>query len=64
MFNVKWKTTSKKIKNGKRPQKNNGQQPRKEEKVEDDQNKIFSQFLLNLGANLSWVWLSSLRFYY
>ena len=26
-------------------------------------NKIFSRFLLNLGANLSWGWLSSLRFY-
>jgi hypothetical protein len=35
--------------------------------VEDDlkkkQKKIFSQFLLNLGANLSWDWLSSLRFF-
>jgi hypothetical protein len=36
-------------KNGRRPQKN--------------LKKIFSQFLLNLGANLSWDWLSSLRFY-
>ena len=25
--------------------------------------KIFSWFLLNLGANLSWGWLSSLRFF-
>jgi hypothetical protein len=24
----------------------------------------FSQFLLNLGAKLSWGWLSSLRFFY
>jgi hypothetical protein len=36
-------------------------------KMEDDlkkiKKKIFSQFLLNLGANLSWDWLSSLRFY-
>ena len=36
------------------------------EKNEDDLNKnqIFPQFLLNLEANLSWVWLSSLRFLY
>ena len=35
-----------------------------EKKNEDDlkKNKIFSKFLLNLGANLSWGWLSSLRF--
>ena len=31
-------------------------------KKEDDLKKAISQFLLNLGANLSWGWLSSLRF--
>jgi hypothetical protein len=33
----------------------NGRRPK-------NKKKIFSQFLLNLGANLSWDWLSSLRF--
>jgi hypothetical protein len=31
---------------------------------EDDIKKKLSQFLFNLGANLSWDWLSSLRFLY
>jgi hypothetical protein len=39
----------------------NGRRPRKKIKMEDDL-KICSQFHLNLGANLSWDWLSSLRF--
>ena len=38
-------------------------------KNEDDLKKnekkiIFSRFLLNLGANLSWGWLSSLRCFF
>ena len=32
-------------------------------KMEDDLKQNFSQILLNLGANLSWGWLSSLRFF-
>ena len=38
---------------------------KKNEKNEDDLKKfkICSQFLLNLGANLSWGWLSSLRLF-
>ena len=35
-------------------------------KIKNEDNikkKFFSQFLLNLGANLSWDWLSSLRFF-
>ena len=32
-------------------------------KEDDKKNKNFSWFLLNLGANLSWGWLSSLRFF-
>ena len=40
----------------------------KNSKMEDDFKistitKLFSQFLSNLGANLSWGWLSSLRFF-
>ena len=36
----------------------------KNKKNKDDlKKKTFSQFLLNLGANLSWGWLSSLRFF-
>jgi hypothetical protein len=34
--------------------KTNGRRP---------QQKICSQFLSNLGTNVSWGWLSSLRFY-
>jgi hypothetical protein len=49
--NKKWKTTSTKIDNN---QHKNGRLPKK--------NHIFSQILLNLGANLSWGWLSSVIF--
>ena len=51
-------------KNGRQTQKNNGRQP-KQSKKEDElkQEIIFSRFLLNLGATLSWGWLSSLRFF-
>ena len=51
-------------KNGKRPKKKDGRKPKK---MEDDLKKIkkiFSRFLSNLGATLSWGWLSSLRFLY
>ena len=42
--------------------KNNGRRPLK--KMEDDLKIIiFSRFLSNLGANLSWGWLSSLWFF-
>ena len=43
----------------------NGRRPQKRKKEKDDLKKsqIFSRFLLNLGANLSWGWLNSLRFY-
>ena len=80
---AKWKTTSKKMKNGRRPQKKkkksfldsskrimegnlkinkNGRRP--QQKMEVDLKKIiFSWFLSNLEANLSWGWLSSLRFF-
>jgi hypothetical protein len=38
---------------------------KKNKKMEDDLKKIkiFSQFLINLWKNLSWDWLSSLRFF-
>ena len=54
----KWKTTSKKI-------KKNEDDLKKKSKNEDnlEQKFNFSQFLLNLGANRSWGWLSSLRFF-
>ena len=35
---------------------------KKKEKMEK-KTKIFSQFLPNLGAKLSWGWLSYLRFF-
>jgi hypothetical protein len=50
------KTTSKK--NGRQPPKNNGKQPKKNK---TKKLKKFSQFLLNLGANLSWGWLSFIK---
>jgi hypothetical protein len=60
----KWKTTSTKMEDDPPPKKlkkmeNNR---RKRKKKEDDLKKNFSQFLLNLGAYLSWGWLSSPRF--
>jgi hypothetical protein len=59
-------------KNGRRPQKKwktTSQKKREDDdfkkirfKSKTTSKKNFSQFLLNLGANLSWGWLSSLRF--
>ena len=64
------------LKKWRRPLKKNEDDPKKKMgKNEDDLKKnekwrrpkkklkkIFSRFLLDLGANLSWGWLSSLRF--
>ena len=70
----KWKMTSKKNikkrkmnnnKNGRRPQKNkNERQPQKKmKKNEDDIKKNLFLIHLKFRANLSWDWLSSLRFW-
>jgi hypothetical protein len=58
------------LKNKSKPQKKYKTNPPKKENNLKKQtknylkksSKICSQFLLNLGANLSWGWLSSLRF--
>jgi hypothetical protein len=49
------------LKKGKRKNGRQAQQKR-ERKTTSTKQKVFSRFLLNPGANLSWGWLSSLRF--
>ena len=60
----KWRRPQQKWRRPQKNEKNEDDLKKIKNKNEDDlKKKIFSWFLLNLGANLSWGWLSSLRFF-